>query len=278
MIIVLMLVAVAGGVWAAARFTRPSGPSAASDPAAAPSLLHAVPAGEKLTLRFFRDPSPAPAVAMRDIDGKSISSADLRGKVVLVNFWATWCPPCRAEIPDLVALQAKYGDRLQIIGVSQDEGSIEVVRRFAAAQHMNYPIVMMSPDLEKAFPGISALPTSFVLDREGRIVQRHVGMLNAIVTEQETRALAGLPVSASIEQVDRGQPTKLENAQVTQIPGVDLSQLSPERRLAAVQKLNTDGCTCGCDNTVAKCRVDDPKCATSLPLAQRIVQEIAAQP
>jgi hypothetical protein len=65
---------------------------------------------------------------------------------------------------------------------------------------MNYPIVMMSPDLEKAFPGISALPTSFVLDREGRIVQRHVGMLNAIVTEQETRALAGLSVSASIER------------------------------------------------------------------------------
>ena len=65
---------------------------------------------------------------------------------------------------------------------------------------------------------------------------------------------------------------------MTQIPGVDLTQLSPERRLAALQKLNTDGCTCGCDNTVAKCRVDDPKCATSLPLAQRIVAEIAAQP
>jgi hypothetical protein len=79
-IIVLMLVAVAGGVWAAARFTRQSGPSAASDPAAAPSLLHAVPAGEKLTLRFFRDP-PAPESPCADIDGKSISSTDLRGKV-----------------------------------------------------------------------------------------------------------------------------------------------------------------------------------------------------
>src|SRR4249920_43072 len=120
-IIVLMLVAVAGGVWAAARFTRPSGPSAASDSAAAPSLLHAVPVGEKLTLRFFRDPSPAPAVAMRDIDGKSISSTDLRGKVVLVNFWATWCPPCRAEIPDLIKLQDKYRDKLVVLGISEDE-------------------------------------------------------------------------------------------------------------------------------------------------------------
>ena len=244
----------------------------------APSLLHEVPAGDKLTLRFFRDPSEVPAVVMHDIDGKPLSSADLRGKVVLVNFWATWCPPCRAEIPDLVALQAKYGDRLQVIGVSQDEGSIDVVRRFAAAQHMNYPIVMMTPDLEKAFPGISALPTSFMVDRKGRIVQRHVGMLNAVVTEQETRALAGLPVNASIEEVDRAQPAKLENAQATQIPGVDLTRLSPERRTAALQKLNTEACTCGCDNTVAKCRIDDPKCTTSLPIAQRIVAEIAAQP
>jgi thiol-disulfide isomerase/thioredoxin len=273
----LMLVAVAGGVWAAARLTRSSRTPAASSSAAAPSLLHAVPAESKLTIRFFRDPTLAPAVVMHDIDGKPLASADLRGKVVLVNFWATWCPPCRAEIPDLVALQAKYSDRLQVIGVSQDEGPIEGVKRFAAEQHMNYPIVLMTPDLEKAFPGISALPTSFVLDRGGRIVQRHVGMLNAMVTEQETRALAGLQVNASIEEVDRAQPAKLENAQATQIPGVDLTKLSPERRTAALQKLNTEACTCGCDNTVAKCRIDDPKCTTSLPLAQRIVAEIAGQ-
>jgi thiol-disulfide isomerase/thioredoxin len=272
--IVLMLAAVAGGVWAAAGLTRPAKTSAGASPAA-PSLLH--PVSDKLTLRFFRDPSSAPAVVMHDIDGKAISSADLRGKVVIVNFWATWCPPCRAEIPDLVALQAAYGGHLQIIGISEDEGSIDEVRRFAAAQHMNYPIVMMTPDLEKAFAGVSALPTSFLIDRQGRIVQRHVGMLNATVTEQETRALAGLVVNASIEEVDRAQPAKLENAQATQIPGVDLTKLSPERRTAALQKLNTDACTCGCENTVAKCRIDDPKCATSLPLAQRIVEEIAAQ-
>ena len=104
-------------------------------------------------------------------------------------------------------------------------------------------------------------------------------MLNAIVTEQETRALAGLSVNASIEEIDRGQIAKLENlAQATQIPGVDLSKLSPERRTQALQKLNSEPCTCGCDNTVAKCRIDDPKCATSLPIAQRMVAEIAEQP
>ncbi len=241
--------------------------------------LTATPPGEHVTLRFYRDPEPVPAVTMRDLDGKSISSADWQGKVVIVNFWATWCPPCRAEIPALVELQKKYASRLQIIGVSQDEGSIELVKQFAAEHHMNYPIVMMTAELDKAFPGIHALPTSYLLDREGRIVQRHIGMLNAAVTEQETRALAGLPVNASIEKVDRGQPTKLENAaQVTDIPGIDLKTLSAEKRMAAVQKLNTDPCTCGCENTIAKCRVDDPKCATSLPLAQKIVQDIVALP
>lgn len=243
----------------------------------APPVLNEVPPGEKLTLRFYRNPSTVPAVTMRDLDGKSISSQALRGKVVLVNFWATWCAPCRAEIPDLVALQAKYSDQLQVIGVSQDEEPVDVVRRFAAEHSVNYPIVMMTPDLDKAFPGVSALPTSFVVDREGRVVQRHVGMLNAIVTEQETRALAGLPVNASIEEVDRGAPAKLENAHATQIPGVDLTKLSPELRTKAIQKLNTEPCTCGCDTTIAKCRVDDPNCTTSLPLAQKIVQEITAQ-
>jgi cytochrome c biogenesis protein CcmG/thiol:disulfide interchange protein DsbE len=273
-IIVAMLLVVAAGVWAAVRATRPKGAAAV-----AAAVLHEVPAGEKLTLRFFRNPTAVTEVAMRDLDGRSISPATLRGKAVLVNFWATWCPPCRAEIPDLVALQAKYGDKVQIIGVSQDEGSVDVVKRFAAEQHMNYPIVMMTPELDRAFPGIAALPTSFVLDRESRLVQRHVGMLNATVTEQEMRALAGLPVSASIEEVERGQPARLENAaQATSIPGVDLARLSPERRMQALQKLNSEPCTCGCDNTVAKCRIDDPKCATSLPLAQRIVAEISEQP
>jgi thiol-disulfide isomerase/thioredoxin len=234
------------------------------------------PDGERLTLRFFRNPATVPALAMRDLDGRPLSSADWRGKVVIVNFWATWCPPCRAEIPDLVALQNKYRDRLVIIGVSQDEGSVEVVKQFVAAHQMNYPVVMMTPEIDQAFPGIRALPTSFILDRESRVVQRHVGLLNQVVTEQETRALAGLAVNASIEEIDRGQPARLENAaQATEIPGVDLASLTPEQRMAALQKLNTDPCTCGCENTLAKCRIDDPKCTTSLPLAQKVVQEIA---
>src|SRR5262249_33154150 len=160
-----------------------------------------------------------------------ISLASLRGKVTIVNFWATWCPPCRAEIPDLIALQDKYRDRLQVIGISQDEAGVEVVKRFAARHNMHHPIRMASAHLEKLFPGVAALPTSFVIDREGRIVQKHVGMLTPSLTEQETRALAGLPVNATIEEVDQTQGLKLgKGAQALNIPGVDLSKLSPAKR------------------------------------------------
>ena len=248
--------------------------------------MHRVDAGlsqaepdEKVTLRFFRDPAVVPAFTAQDLDGRPISSADWRGKVTIVNFWATWCGPCRAEIPELIALQEKYRDRLQIIGVSVDEVSPDIVKRFVANQNMNYPVVMTTPEIQRAFPGVTALPTSFVVDREVRVVQKHTGLLNAVTAEHETRALAGLSINASIEQVDRFQPVKLENAaQATSIPGVDLAKLSAERRTLAIQKLNSEACTCGCDLTLAKCRIDDPSCSISLPLARKIVQQITDQP
>ena len=114
--------------------------------------------GDKVALEFFTNPAPVPAISMKTIDGRTLSSADWRGKVVIVNFWATWCPPCRAEIPDLVALQAKYGDKLLIIGISEDEESPSVVTTFADQYHVNYPIVMLTPEIEHAFPGVYALP------------------------------------------------------------------------------------------------------------------------
>jgi thiol-disulfide isomerase/thioredoxin len=278
----LVLVLALGGVlvtWAAARYARqvedrqPAAVSAASDPGAAST--------ETVTLRFFRDPKPAPAFTLRDLDGREIAQASLRGKVVIVNFWATWCGPCRAEIPDLVALQTKYRDTLQVIGISEDETGVEGVRRFAAEHRINYPIAMMTPEIEKMFPGISALPTSFILDRESRVVQKHVGMLTARTTESEARHLAGLPVNASIEEVDQSQGLKLNlehGAQAMTIPGIDLASLPIAKRTEALQKLNAQPCTCGCDLTVARCRVDDPTCGVSLPLAQQIVKQIAATP
>jgi thiol-disulfide isomerase/thioredoxin len=277
----LLVVLTLGGVlvtWAAARYARDvEGRDAA--PAAAARVDPGAAGTEPVTLRFFRDPKPAPAFTVRDLDGREISPASLRGKVVIVNFWATWCGPCRAEIPDLVALQEKYKDTLQVIGISEDEVGVEVVKRFAAEHKVNYPVAMTTPEIEKLFPGISALPTSFILDRESRVVQKHVGMLSARTTEYEARHLAGLPVNASVEEVDQAQGLKIVNgAQATTIPGVDLASLPIAKRTEALQKLNAQPCTCGCDLTVARCRVDDPTCGVSLPLARQIVKQIADTP
>jgi thiol-disulfide isomerase/thioredoxin len=230
-----------------------------------------------LTLRLLSEPVPVPSFTVQDLDGKVISSDSWRGKVTIVNFWATWCPPCRAEIPDLIELQNKYRDQLQIIGVSQDETGPEVVRDFAAEYRINYPIVMSTPELERIFTGIYALPTSFVVDRDLRIVQKHVGLLNPAVTEGETRYLAGLSVDATIEYVEDEQKALIRDAaQATRIPGVDLDSLSPAARAAALTKLNAESCTCGCGLTLAACRINDPECPISLPLAQKVAASAAA--
>ena len=272
--VVLLVVA---AVWLAERNVRRAEGVSAAEPAGAEAAAGTA-ATAPGTLHFFRNPAAAKPFTVRTIDEREISLDSLRGKVTIVNFWATWCPPCRAEIPDLIALQDKYRDHLQVIGISEDEDGAAVVRKYVADHHMNYPVAMMSPELEQLFPGIAALPTSFVIDRDGRIVQKHVGMLNAAVTEQETRALAGLPVSAKIEEVDQTQKLELgPNAQALDIPGVDLSRLSAARRREAIEKLNAESCTCGCDLTIARCRVDDPTCGVSLPIARRIVDRVAAE-
>jgi thiol-disulfide isomerase/thioredoxin len=276
---VLSVAALVAAVWMVARPPRnpsaPVGDVGGVAPVAAHGDADADAGGEKIALQFYRDPSPVGDVTMTDVEGRRISSADWKGKVVIVNFWATWCPPCRAEIPDLIKLQNKYKDQLQIIGISDDDDPPAVVKKWADQHGMNYPIVMSTPELRKVFTGVAALPTSFIVSRESRVVMRHVGMLMAATTEAETRHLAGLPVNASIEEIEKDKPAKLANAlQVTAIPGIDLSKLSKAQRVAAIEKLNDEPCTCGCNQTVARCRVDDPTCPVSLPRAKELIASI----
>ena len=232
-----------------------------------------------LVVELLREPLELGPFTMTDLEGRTMSSVGLRGKVVLVNFWATWCPPCLAEIPDLIALQEKYRDELVIIGVSEDELPPSLVKKFATDRKINYPIVMATPELQSLFPGVVALPTTFIIDREGRVAKKQVGLLKANQTDAITRSLAGLSVNARVVRVDDPGRLSVENAaQVKEVPGVDLGRLSPERRVEVLQALNAQKCSCGCDLSVAKCRIDDPSCEFSLPLARAIVEKYVTAP
>lgn len=137
-------------------------------------------------------PMPAPALAVKTIDGKNLSLDDLRGRVVLINFWATWCSPCRAEIPWLVNLQTRYRDHLTIVGLSLDEGPADAVKNFASALRMNYPVAIVGEDVAHAFGEMVGLPTTYLIDRTGRVVSRHAGLVSPESLERGVRTLAGI--------------------------------------------------------------------------------------
>jgi thiol-disulfide isomerase/thioredoxin len=225
-------------------------------------------------IRFAGNPEPAPRLVIHDLAGKVTSMDDLKGKVVLVNFWATWCPPCRAEIPALIQLQKEHSERLQIIGISEDE-DLDEVQAYVKKMGINYPVVMATPELIAAYGGVAALPTTFVIDTEGRVVQRHLGLLNAEHTDREIRALHGLPVDARIEYFeDTGQIFSKNVANATELPDVDFSGLTPEQKKQALRRLNSEECVCGCKLTLARCRLDDTTCPVSKAMAATVVKEV----
>jgi thiol-disulfide isomerase/thioredoxin len=128
----------------------------------------------------------ASAWELKDVEGKTVRSSDFAGKVVVLDFWATWCPPCRAEIPGFVELQKQYGDKgLVIVGVSLDQQGPEVVTPFMKQFSMNYPVVMGDAKIVQAFGGISGIPTTFVIDRSGKIVSGRVGFAPKETFEKE---------------------------------------------------------------------------------------------
>jgi thiol-disulfide isomerase/thioredoxin len=267
---ILIVAALGVGGFMAARYTQRVGQelNSAPDPAE--------PAG-KARVRFVKEPALIPTLTMTTLDGRTITNKDLAGKVTIFNFWATWCPPCRAEIPDLIKLQEQYKDQLIIIGVSSDEGPTEVVSRFAADYKINYPIVMETPELSAAFPGVFALPTTFVVGPDLKMMVKHVGQIRPAQIELETRVLAKLTTDADVEyNAESGQAVLASNAQATDLPGLDLASLTPAQRTAALKRLNEEACGCGCGLTIAQCRINDSTCAVSPPLAQKIVDDVRA--
>jgi peroxiredoxin len=127
----------------------------------------------------------APSFALPDLEGATVSSESLRGKVVILDFWATWCPPCREEVPHLVRLQSKYRDQgLEIVGVSLDAGGVRDVAPFADEYDVNYTMLIGDESVAKAYDNVTFLPTTFLLDRQGKIGRKFVGYTAPEVFEQ----------------------------------------------------------------------------------------------
>jgi thiol-disulfide isomerase/thioredoxin len=231
--------------------------------------------GVPSVIRFARNPERMPPFLVNDLDGAIISTADLHGKVVLVNFWATWCPPCREEIPELIELSKRYKDKLLIIGVSMDDAPAGEVRQFAKQIGITYPVVMGSGAIEAEYGGVPALPTSFVISPDGRVVQKHAGLYPIGVYDTEIRSLLGMPVKAKVETFqDVGQIFMKNAANATELPGVDFHGLTATQKHEALKRMNAELCTCGCKFTVAQCRINDSACPTSKAMAAKIIHEI----
>jgi thiol-disulfide isomerase/thioredoxin len=231
---------------------------------------------EQPTIRFVRNPDAAPDFKLTTLDGKPVTLADSHGKVILLNFWATWCGPCRAEIPDLIELQNKYKDKLQILGLIVDDDDQDAIKEFIEKVGINYPVAIASNDIRFQYGGIAALPTSFVLDSEGRIVQKHEGLRDPLLYETEIRSLLGLSIgNVKVETFEDTGQIFLKNAErASELPGVDLTKLSPEQKTVALHKFNAETCNCGCTFTLAQCRIYDRNCQTSKAATTKIISAL----
>ena len=158
---------------------------------------------------------PAPNFSLKDADGNAVNLADYRGKVVLVNFWATWCGPCEAEIPWFIEFEKKYKDQgFAVLGVSMDDDGWKSVRPYVASHKINYRVMIGSEVVSQQFGEIESLPTSFVLDREGRIASNHIGLVDKVDYQNEIVKLLQDPKTAAVRDAGAGVLAGLTGAGV----------------------------------------------------------------
>jgi thiol-disulfide isomerase/thioredoxin len=224
----------------------------------------------------------APDFTLTDIFGRKLSLSDYKGKVVMLDFWATYCGPCQIEIPGFVDLQNRYRDRgFAIIGISMDY-SPDPVPEFYKQFKMNYPVALGDDKLAALYGGILGLPTTFMIGRDGRIYSKHVGATNLDVFEEEVDMLIAAKPSGEVrdfapvgraEEIETSTPEQVQAENNAEVPGVDIRGLSNEQLARFKKDLASQRCTCGCKLDLLRCRHDDRACAVSRKLARQILKE-----
>lgn len=141
---------------------------------------------DRPSLRPESERHPAPDFGLQDASGATVQLSDYRGKVVLLNFWATWCAPCREEIPWFVDFEREYKDRdFTVLGVSMDSRGWDVVKPYIGRNKINYPVMLGNDTVNTLYGGADALPVTFMIDRSGRIARTHVGVAGKHTYKQE---------------------------------------------------------------------------------------------
>jgi peroxiredoxin len=168
----LALACIGGGVWMAW-----------------PLLMHKA-AQAIVSAREIRVQKGAPDFTLKDAAGKRVSLSDFKGKVVVLNFWATWCGPCKTEIPWFIDFQKEWQGRgFTVLGVSMDEDGWKAINPYVAEKKINYPVLLGDEEVNQAYGGIEALPTTFVIARDGRVAFLHAGLIGRAEYEKEIREL-----------------------------------------------------------------------------------------
>ncbi|MGH9431524.1 MAG: TlpA family protein disulfide reductase [Terriglobia bacterium] len=221
----------------------------------------------------------APDFSVTDLSGQNVKLSDYRGDVLLLDFWATWCGPCRMEIPGLMQLQDRYRDQgFRVLGISMDD-SIQPVHEFYQQFHMNYTVAMGSDRLGELYGGIIGLPTTFVIGRDGRIYDKVAGAVDASRFEEEIKILLAAKPGQEVSTFrpeGRSDAIDVETqAEVSsQVPGIDLSKLTPAQITEYKQLLTQQHCTCGCNRTLLNCRTGDSSCGVSKQLARDVLAKL----
>jgi peroxiredoxin len=152
---------------------------------------------------------PAPDFELASLDGRKVKLSDYRGKAVLLNFWATWCSPCKVEMPWFVDLQKKYGnDGLVVLGVAMDDSDNSKIAQFASEMGVNYPVLLGTDKVSEQYGNVQFLPTTFYIDREGRIIGKGTGLLGrGEIEENIQKALASRVASVNKAQTSPAPST-----------------------------------------------------------------------